>query len=328
MLNFAVIGTNWITDKFVHAAEQTNLPYLKAVYSRISDTAKLFAKSFNAVDLIFDDHNELANAKEIDAVYIPSPNSLHYEQAILMMKHGKHVIYEKPLASNYEQALTMFEVAKANNVVLFEAYKTEYLPNFNAIKEQINHIGKVHKVHFNYCQYSSRCQKYLNGENPNTFNPEFSNGSLVDIGYYCVAAAITLFDKPSSVIASAHKLDSGVDAHGSAIFVYSDFELIISHSKVTDSSVPSEIQGEDGSIVINHIAECDGFSINYRNGHSEDIQHPQFDNSMFYEAKEFAETILDKSLYQSQRALLKIEMLTEMRCQCGIKFPSDRAVNN
>ena len=67
----------------------------------------------------------------------------------------------------------MFEVAQENNVVLFEAYKSQYLPNFQAIKQALNKIGKIHKAHISYCQYSSRYQRYLDGENPNTFNPNF-----------------------------------------------------------------------------------------------------------------------------------------------------------
>ncbi|RRD47068.1 gfo/Idh/MocA family oxidoreductase, partial [Escherichia coli] len=103
---------------------------------------------------------------------------------------------------------------------------------------------------FNYCQYSSRYQRYLDGENPNTFNPAFSNGSIMDIGFYCLASAVALFGEPKSVQATASLLASGVDAQGVVVMDYGDFSVTLQHSKVSDSVLASEIQGEAGSLVI------------------------------------------------------------------------------
>lgn len=134
--------------------------------------------------------------------------------------------------------------ARDNQRVLFEAFKTACLPNFLLLRESLPKIGRMHKALLNYCQYSSRYQRYLNGENPNTFNPAFSNGSIMDIGYYCLASAIALWGEPRSVQASANLLESGVDAHGVVVMDYGDFSVTLQHSKVSDSVLASEIQGE------------------------------------------------------------------------------------
>ncbi|GAM55134.1 possible oxidoreductase [Vibrio ishigakensis] len=181
----------------------------------------------------------------------------------------------------------------------------------------------MHKAHFNYCQYSSRYQKYLDGLNPNTFNPAFSNGSIMDIGFYCIAAAVFLFGGPQKVLASAHLLPSGVDGHGTAILSYPDFDLLISHSKVTNSHLASEIQGEKGSIIIEHIAECDRLTIQYSNGEVEHIELPQAENSMYYEAEAFAQRIQHKGPYTSQHSLTVANLLSEIRKQTGVHFPAD-----
>ncbi|NOH98253.1 Gfo/Idh/MocA family oxidoreductase [Vibrio sp. 99-70-13A1] len=326
MIRLAVIGTNWITQKFVQAALGTAKFELCAVYSRSLSSAKDFADEFltasNNIHL-FDSLDELAKAENVDAIYIASPNSLHAEQAMLMMDHGKHVICEKPIASNIEQALQTVECAERNQVVLFEAYKSEFLPNFKRIKAGLSKIGRLHKAHLSYCQYSSRYQKYLNGENPNTFNPQFSNGSMMDIGFYCVSAAVALFGKPTKVQASGVLLDSGVDGHGDAIFSYPEFTVTLSHSKVSDSNQPSEIQGENGSIIIDHIAECTKVTIEYRDGKTEDLSVKQAENSMSYEAEEFARRIQLKDLTRDKRALIVSEVTTEMRKQLGVHFPAD-----
>lgn len=326
MIKFAVIGTNWITQKFVQAAHESQSMQLTAVYSRNLDSAAQFAQEF-AVETTYDSLDALANDSTVEAVYIASPNSLHCEQSILMMEHGKHVICEKPVASNITEATRMFEVAEKNGVVLFEAYKSQFLPNFKQVQLGLEKIGKVHKAHINYCQYSSRYQKYLNGENPNTFNPAFSNGSLVDIGFYCVAATVALFGEPENAQASAKLLESGVDAHGCAIFQYPEFDVTLAHSKVSDSYAPSEIQGEQGAIIIDHIAECTDIKIRYRDGSIENLTQVQSENSMSYEAQAFADCIGGDHTTQTdakQRALTVAKLITKMRQQVGVVYPADK----
>ncbi|UJF16916.1 Gfo/Idh/MocA family oxidoreductase [Vibrio sp. SS-MA-C1-2] len=325
MLNLAIIGTNWITEKFIDASHQSGEFTLKAIYSRQLKHAEFFAKNYQQTEQ-YDDLVALAHATNIDAVYIASPNSLHYQQALLMLKNGKHVICEKPLASNLAQVEEMYQVAKENNVILFEAFKTPFLPNFQVIKDNLAQLGSIRHGLINYCQYSSRYQKYLNGENPNTFNPRFSNGSIMDIGYYCLGAAIELFGRPNSVKAEAFLLESGVDGNGSVILNYGDFNIVILHSKVSDSKIDSEIQGESGSLVISHISECDSVTLMTREGKTEQLMVPQEENSMIYEAQAFADQINanNPDLAAQQRSLIVAEILTEIRQQTGVLFPADQ----
>ena len=255
MIRFAVIGTNWITRQFVDAAHETGKYKLTAVYSRSLEQAQTFANDY-PVEHLFTSLEAMAQSEAIDAVYIASPNSLHFPQTELFLRHKKHVICEKPLASNLAQAEAAIACARENQVVLFEAFKTASLPNFLLLQQSLPKVGKIRKAFINYCQYSSRYQRYLDGENPNTFNPAFSNGSIMDIGFYCLASAVALWGEPQSVQASASLLESGVDAHGVVVLNYGDFSVTLQHSKVSDSVLASEIQGESGSLVIEHISEC------------------------------------------------------------------------
>ncbi|MGY3572106.1 Gfo/Idh/MocA family protein [Vibrio paucivorans] len=328
MIKLAVIGTNWITDQFIEGALKTGLYELTAVYSRRLESAKSFAEKYGNVQL-FDDLATLGGSVDVDAVYIASPNSFHAPQAIELMKAGKHVICEKPVASNYTQAQAMYRAAKENNVVLFEAFITPHLPNFSVLKNALKEIGALRKATISYCQYSSRYQKYLHGENPNTFNPEFSNGSVMDIGFYCVGAAIELFGEPESIQAQAHMLNSGVDGCGSVIFGYPGFDVVIGHSKISDSYVPSEFQGEDAALMVDMISICNSVTKKVRGGESADISVPQDDNRMRYEAAEAARQISENKMVsqQSERSLIVAKVLTEIRRQTGVVFPADDAVS-
>ncbi|MCP4323296.1 MAG: Gfo/Idh/MocA family oxidoreductase [Alteromonadales bacterium] len=322
MINFAVIGTNWITEKFVNATAINNELSLSAVYSRTLQSAQLFADKF-AVDCCFDSLETLSQYTNIEAVYIASPNSMHFEQSMLMLKAGKHVICEKPLASNAKQVELLFQTAIENNVILFEAYMTAHLPNFRQIKEYLPKLGRLRKANIHYCQYSSRYPAYLAAKNPNTFNPQFSNGSIMDIGYYCIAFTVALFGKPNKIQASAFLLDSGVDGCGSAMLDYGDFSVTIDHSKISNSQLQNEIQGENGSLLIEHIALCE--SVYLFKEERTDLSAPQIENSMCYEVSFFAKQIAENKINGEamQRAKITSSVITEIRALTGVKFPAD-----
>lgn len=324
MIKLAVIGTNWITEQFIQGAMQTGLFELNAVYSRTLTQAQRFADQFG-VEHCFDDLDTFACSETFDAVYIASPNSFHAPQSIQMLKSGKHVICEKPLASNYSLALEMYQTAQENNVILFEAFMTPFLPNFDVLKQNLKQVGSIRKALISYCQYSSRYPKYLKGENPNTFNPNFSNGSIMDIGYYCLGATLELFGEPQSVQATAHLLESGVDGNGSVILGYEGFDAVIMHSKTSDSFLPSEIQGEQACLQVEKISVCNKVSRIERNGTVTDLSVKQQENRMYYEANVFAEQIKNRQMdhQAKERSLLVAKVLTEIRRQTGVIFPAD-----
>ena len=324
MIRFAVIGTNWITRQFVDAAHETGKYKLTAVYSRSLEQAQSFANDY-PVEHLFTSLEAMAQSDDIDAVYIASPNSLHFPQTALFLRHKKHIICEKPLASNLHEAEQAIALARENQVVLFEAFKTASLPNFQLLQQTLPKLGQIRKAFINYCQYSSRYQRYLDGENPNTFNPAFSNGSIMDIGFYCLASAVALWGEPKQIQASASLLDSGVDAHGVVVMDYGDFSVTLQHSKVSDSNLPSEIQGEDGALVIEKISECQKLSFIPRGSKAQALSQPQHINTMLYEAEEFARLVesneVDHPGLEVSRITAKVQ--TEIRRQTGVVFPAD-----
>jgi len=339
MIKFAVIGTNWITERFIEGT--LNPPQgnkqamqLNGVYSRELARAKAFADKFSdtvgnghLTIEIFDDLQALAVSTDIDAVYIASPNSLHYQQSIHMLKNGKHVICEKPLSSTYQEALDLYKVAKENNVIFFEAYMTAHLPNFDVIQNALPTLGQIRKAHIHYCQYSSRYPAYLDGKRPNTFEPVFSNGSIMDIGYYCVALTTALFGKPLAIKAQAILLDSGVDGCGSILLDYGHFSVTIDHSKISASNQVSEIQGEAGSLLIKHVGQCLQVIHQDHAAQNElDLTTAQSENTMSYESIAFVKQIKTgeiNSVYE-QRSLQTAQVINEVRQQTGVVFPADK----
>lgn len=325
-VRFGIIGTNWITESFIQAASMVEEFTLAAVYSRSKEKAEAFAQKYKA-EHIFTSLTEMAESDLIDAVYIASPNSLHAEQSILFLNNKKHVLTEKAFASNVKEAEAMISAAKENNVLLMEALKTTMLPNFKSIQENIHKIGKVRRAFASYCQYSSRYDAYKERNILNAFKPEFSNGALMDIGVYCIYPMVALFGKPQSVKASSYMLESGVDGEGSIILTYEEMDIVLMYSKITNSLIPSEIQGEDGNILIDQMNTPKKIEIAYRNGEREDVSVQQKEEAMYYEAKEFIETILagksESTINSLDLSLAVTEVMEEVRKQTGIVFPAD-----
>ena len=325
-IRFGVVGTNSITDWFLNGAKEVEGFELVAVYSRSENKAREYSDKYG-VNNIFTDLEEMAKSDLIDAVYIATPNSLHAEQSILFLKNKKHVLCEKAFASNLREVEAMIKEAKKNKVVLMEAIKTTLLPNFQVVKENLHRIGKVRKYFASFCKYSSRYDKYKNGEILNAFKPELSNGSLMDIGVYCIEPMINLFGKPKSIKASGLMLESGVDGEGNIILEYEDMDGVVIFSKIASSYLPSEIQGEEGSIIIEKINTFSKVKLILRNGEEIDLSKEQAVDNMYYEAKEFVDLIRNKELESKintfEVSINTMEIMDEARKQIGLIYPAD-----
>lgn len=120
-------------------------------------------------------------------------------------------------------------------------------------------------------------------------------------------------------------LDSGVDGSGSVILGYQGFDVVLQHSKTSDSYLPSEIQGENGALLMEMISTAKKLTKISRGGVGVDLSVKQDSNPMYYEAKAFAEQLKTNKLDEEckTRSLIVAKLLTEIRRQTGVVFPMD-----
>ena len=325
-INVGVIGTNFITDWVINGARQDSRFNLVAVYSRTQETADAFAEK-HEIPYTFTSLQAMAASPLIDAVYVASPNFLHAEQSILMLNHGKHVLCEKPFASNVKEVKAMIATAQANNVVLMEAMKTTLTPNFIAVRDNLSTIGTVRRYFSSYCQYSSRYDKYREGIILNAFNPALSNGAMMDIGVYTIYPLVVLFGRPQEIKATGIKLSSGVDGQGSICLSYPEMEATVIYSKIANSSLPTEIQGEEGNITLNRINIIESVKLTHRKGGEEELTQPATHDEYYHEVNEFLNLIetgaTESTINSHQNSLITMEIMQEVRRQLGVVYPAD-----
>lgn len=325
-IRFGIVGTNSITDKILDAAKQEERFELTAVYSRTQERADIFAWKHH-IPHTFTVLEEMASSPLIDAVYIASPNSFHSSQSMLFMQHGKHVLCEKPLGSNAKEVKEMIAASERYNVTLMEAMKPTLTPNFLAIKESIDTIGIVRRYFSCYCQYSSRYDNLKEGVIENAFKPELSNGAVMDIGIYTIYPMVVLFGRPKKIQATGVLLSTGVDGQGAVNFEYEGMNATVLYSKIANSTLPTEIQGEDGTIRSDRINIISDVTLKYRDQDEVQISIPSPKHEYYYEIAEFINLIQsgerESKINSHENSLITLEIIDEIRRQLGVIYPAD-----
>ena len=269
-MKLATIGTSWITDKFISAAKTVDDIKISAVYSRSEEKAAEFASKHGA-SLYFTDLNKMAESDAFDSIYIASPNVCHYEQSKLMLEHGKNVICEKPATTTLEQMKELIALAESKNLAYCEAIMTIHTKGFNEIRSRLQTLGNIRSAHFDFCQLSSKYPLFIDGKNPNIFNPAMHTGCLMDIGVYNLYLTVGLFGMPEKIISDTVFLDNGCDAAGSSIFRYNNLSVSMNYSKVGQTYSYSEIIGDKGTILFESVSQLTGMSFRHKEDHYEII---------------------------------------------------------
>lgn len=179
---------------------------LIAVASRDLDRAKAFAAE-NGIPKALGSYEALLADDEVDAVYIPLPNHLHYEWTIKAAEAGKHVLCEKPLALNAAQAAEMEDAARRYGVRLMEAFMYRFHSQHHQALDLIRSgaIGEPGLIRAGFTFV-------LNRVGDIRLQPEMGGGALMDVGCYCVSASRLLAGaEPVEVQAFQRLGETGVD---------------------------------------------------------------------------------------------------------------------
>ncbi|EAY09752.1 Oxidoreductase family, NAD-binding Rossmann fold containing protein [Trichomonas vaginalis G3] len=321
-MNLGVLGTGWITERFIDAARHDKRYNIVAVCSRSMESAKKFAEK-NGIPNTFDNLDAMLDSGLINCMYVGTPNSTHRDNSIKALDKKIHVICEKPLAANAQQAEEMIKKAEEKGVVLMEAMRLTPSPVFQAAKQNLSRVAPVHKYVANFCQLSSKLTRFHAGEHFSALSPETAGGSIMDLGVYCVYPMISLFGAPTKVIASGSLLPTGVDGEASIICQYPDMTAVIMCAKTCQTFQCSEIMGEQGTIEIDQMATMRETRFVAPKGQKEVLRTSDYENDMVYECIEFADVVLggkkESEINSHFCSLETMKVLDEARRQLGIK---------
>ena len=294
-LSFLIVGSNFITDRFIEAARRVDGVTVGAIFSRTEARANEFADKYD-IPKRYSDY-ELALADEsINAVYIANPNFAHRESALRAIRAGKHVLCEKIITENLPDFLLLKSEAEKHGVVLLEAMRPDFDPAFRVLRESLPLVGQVRRVAFEYCQYSSRYDSFLQGDIQNAFDPTIGNSSLADIGIYPLHVLVALFGEPTRISPIFISLSNGFMGCGHLALDYTDhgFFATVDYSKITDGKRPSVIEGELGSLLIDRINATEEILFVPRRGEECVLYRAHIENNMSFEIAAFSDMVNGK----------------------------------
>ena len=321
-LKWGIIGLGTIAHQFAKDLMLVEEAELVAVASRNLENAQEFAEIYHCKKA-FDSYDALINDAEIDVLYIATPHNLHAALTIKALQNNKHVLCEKPIALNYNDALLMIEASKENNKFFMEAFWTRFNPSFREAFSKIKNgeIGEVKYINADF----AFCANLEGIGNRNT-DLKLGGGALLDIGVYPLFLCYMVLGIPNEIVAKSNFHKTGADVQTSMILQYENAQAILHSSFVSTSNIKATINGTKGRINLNTLwHEAQSYTLNV-DEYEEEILLPTKGKGFTYEIEECHQCIkenrIESKLWSHQNSLELIKIVDEARSQIGLVYPS------
>ncbi|KAK2704719.1 trans-1,2-dihydrobenzene-1,2-diol dehydrogenase-like [Artemia franciscana] len=330
-LRWGIISAGKISQDFCAALQLLSKEdhEIIAIAARNLDDAKSLGLQYS-VKYCYSDYKEVAQNPEVDAVYIGSINTTHYELARMMLEHGKPVLCEKPLCLNLKQTEALCEFAKKNKVFLMEALWVRLFPAMLHLRKELDNktVGEVSQVIVSFgvqIQHVERVKK-----------KQLGGGATLDIGIYCAQLASFAYgsETPLKIVTTGHLNEFGVDESSTSVLTYSGNRTatLIMSTKV---DLPNEglIIGDKGTIKVPFRFWCPTAIVTPDKRY--DFPLPPSDhkynfhnsNGLCYEAEHVRqclnEGLIESPVVPHSETLLLAKILESIRSQVGVHYPED-----
>jgi predicted dehydrogenase len=250
MLRVGILGCGTIAAKIADSLKGNKKAVIAGVASRERNKAKKFAAAHCPDAKVFTGYEKLAASDEIDLVYIATPNTYHYEHAIMCIKEYKNILVEKPFAMSKAEADSIFFEAKNRGVFVAEAMWTSYQPLHLKALEWIEK-GRIGAV-----KYVSANLGYDIASVPRLNSPVLGGGSYLDLGVYTTNFALSFMGNDIKVSrVFARRVSSGID-RDTSYSLESEDGSILGNFYVTmcaDTDKDGVVVGERGKIKFTNI---------------------------------------------------------------------------
>jgi predicted dehydrogenase len=243
-LRIGVLGAANIARAFCAGVAPSSLVKVTTIASRDAAKGAAFAKEVGVARSV-GSYEALLADPEIDAIYNPLPNGMHFDWSIRAVRAGKHVLCEKPLCSTGAEAITMFGAAEKAGVHLVEAYPYRAQPQTLKLAELV-HGGAIGRLRQAQGNFGITIADPANVR----WDAGLAGGALMDAGSYPISLMrLVARERPARVRGLAEWSASGVDRSFAGMLEFpSGFVAQISCSFATGFHRHAQIAGELGAI--------------------------------------------------------------------------------
>ena len=286
-MNWGIIGTGKIANKFADTLKflTSEGERLEAVASRTVEKAEEFASTYSA-NKAYGSYDDIFNDEDIDAVYIATPNNLHYMEIKEALLKGKHVLSEKPMTLKPDETRELYTLAEEKGLFLMEAYWVYFLPGAFALREKYREIGEIEEITLTYGFYSEgkrRERKFLSS---------LGGGALLDIGIYNLGILEMLdMERPRILETKVKMNEYGTDKWSETSLLYGGRSKVSTLNAIgEDIDRVCSIKGDKGSIYIPDFQLLTSFSITTDN-ETKEYSFPIDYNGFEYEIRHTSECV-------------------------------------
>jgi D-xylose 1-dehydrogenase (NADP+, D-xylono-1,5-lactone-forming) len=259
-VTWGILSTADINRKLIPGAHASPTVELLAVASRDAARAEAYAREWE-IERAYGSYEELLADPEIEAVYIPLPNTLHVEWSIRALEAGKHVLCEKPLSRHVADVERAFAVAERTGRLLSEAFMYRHNPQTARLWQLVDDgaIGELRLIRsaFSYGLYDTENIR---------LRPELEGGALMDVGCYCVSGSRFLAQgEPESVSMQSWIGPTGTDWVSAGTLRFSgDLTAVFDCATALVERDELEAIGSEGSLFVDDPWHCDEPGIELR----------------------------------------------------------------
>ncbi len=325
IIRWGIISTGNIANRFAHDLLEVDSAEIVAVGSRTQTAAEKFGDIYN-IPKRYDNYEDVANDPEVDIVYVATPHSMHHANTIMCLNAGKHVLCEKPLCLNAEQAEDVINLARTKNLYLMEAVWMRFFPTISKVRDWIRtkRIGELRSLR------ASFDVNFPYDPDSRVFDPDLGGGALLDIGIYPINLAVMILGLPIRVLSKASRAPNGVDVSEAYIFDYADGRQAVLHATF-QSEMPSEafVGGTRGYIKIhNSFWRPSKVSLTCLNGESEEFN---ISTSNFGYQFEIEAVHADLQAGRSENKIMPLDetlailrLMDDLRADWALEYPQDK----
>jgi predicted dehydrogenase len=287
-LRWGILSTGGIAHTFATGLGQIDEGVAVAVGSRSLATAHSFADEFD-IPHRYGSYEELVADPEVDVVYVGTPHPMHFDNAMLALRHGKHVLVEKAFTMTAHEARGLVNEARSRGLFLMEAMWTRFLPHVVALRELIARgaLGRLVMVEADHGQW------FALDPAMRLFAPELGGGALLDLGVYPVSFASMLLGTPSRIVALVDPTFTGVDGQASMIFGYENgAQALLTCTSLARTATRACISGTDARVEIEgNFYAPSSFTLIQRSGEQQQFHFTTEGRGLHYQAIEVARCI-------------------------------------
>lgn len=322
-MNWGIMATGTIAAKFADTiGKMEDEEKLVGCGSRTMEKAEAFAEKYG-IPHAYDSYEALVKDPEIDAVYIATPNNMHFENCQLCLEAGKHVLCEKPFTTNVKEAKMLYHMAGEKGLFIMEAFWIRHLPLLRRMQELIRE-GVIGDVIYARSDFGFTAQ---GARKDRKFDSSLGGGALLDIGIYNLGFMHMVMgdEKPLSFTSRHHINEYGTDDFSSILLSYPEGKTAaVTTSIGFDMAREGVIYGTAGSIYLPDYQMAQKLTVKPNAGGAYDVEMPFDMNGFEYQIREVSRCVKagmsTSDILKAEDSIAVLELMDEIRASWGMKF--------